>query len=93
MQYLTNEWVPDVLVCMITPHLRLDIQGSYIFFSDPLLIGWLAIEDVQAFLGSKGYCEQATTIASALDLVASLHYKSIAAASQSTLDKFITISQ
>ena len=32
-QYLTNEWVPDVLVCVITPHVRLDIQGSYIFFS------------------------------------------------------------
>ena len=30
---ITNEWVPDVLVCVITPHVRLDIQGSYIFFS------------------------------------------------------------
>ena len=48
-----------------------------------------SLEDVQAFLDSKGYCEQATTVASALDLVAS-HCCSY---SQSTQDKFITISQ
>ena len=32
-----------------------------------------SLEDVQAFLDSKGYSDQATVIASAIDLVASLH--------------------
>ena len=47
-----------------------------------------SLEDVQAFLDSKGYSDQATVIASAIDLVASLHCNSLASARQSTLDEY-----
>ena len=47
-----------------------------------------SFEDVQAFLDSKGYSDQATVIASAIDLVASLHCNSLASARQSTLDEY-----
>ena len=36
-----------------------------------------SLEDVQTFLDSKGYSDQATTIAAAVDLVASLHWKTL----------------
>lgn len=45
------------------------------------------LEDVREFLDSRGYVTEATTIASAVDTVASLHCK---AHHQSTLDEFLT---
>ena len=47
-----------------------------------------SLEDVQTFLDNKGYSDQATTIAAAIDLVASLHCKSLASARQSTLNEY-----
>ena len=47
-----------------------------------------SLEDVQAFLDSKGYSDQATVIASAIDLVASLHCNSLASARQTTFDEY-----
>ena len=48
-----------------------------------------SLEDVQIFLDSKGHSDQATTIASVVDLVASLHCKSLASARQSTLNEYL----
>ena len=48
-----------------------------------------SLEDVRIFLDSKGHSDQATTIASAVDLVASLHCKSLASARQSTLNEYL----
>ena len=45
------------------------------------------LEDVQVFLDSRGYVNEATIIASAVDTVASLHCKT---GRQSTLDEYLT---
>ena len=47
-----------------------------------------SLEDVQAFLDSKEYSDQARVIASTVDLVASLHCNSLASTRQSTLDEY-----
>ena len=52
-----------------------------------------SLEGVQVFLDSKEYSDQATTIAAAVDLVASLHYKSLASARQSTLNEYFWLSK
>lgn len=48
-----------------------------------------SLEDVQSFLDSKGCNDQATVIASAIDIVASAHCSSLASARQSTLDEYV----
>ena len=47
-----------------------------------------SLEDVPAFLDSKGYSNQATVVASTVDLVASLHCNSLSSTRQSTLDEY-----
>ena len=47
-----------------------------------------SLQDVQTFLDSKGYSSEATTVASALDLVVSLKCKSLASARQTKLDEY-----
>ena len=52
-----------------------------------------SLEDVQTFLDSKGYSDQATIAAAidlvaAVDLVAFLHCKSLVSARQSTLNEY-----
>ena len=47
------------------------------------------LEDVRQFLDSKGYAREATTIASAVDMVTALHCRA-RQCTQSTLDGFIT---
>lgn len=47
------------------------------------------LQDVRQFFGSKGYVREATTIASAVDMVTALHCPR--QCTQSTLDGFITL--
>ena len=49
------------------------------------------LEDVRVFLGSKGYANEATTIASAVDMVASLHCRVHQRARQSTFDHAVQL--
>ena len=48
------------------------------------------LEDVCQFLDSKGYASEATTIASAVDMVSALHCRA-RHSTQSTLDGFVTL--
>ena len=47
-----------------------------------------SLEDVQTFLDRKGYSDQATTIAAAIDLVVSLHCRNLVSARKSTLNEY-----
>ena len=50
-----------------------------------------SLEDVKAFLDAKGYSEQATVVASAVDMMASLNCSSLASGRQSTLDEYFRL--
>ena len=52
-----------------------------------------SLEDVKAFLDAKGNSEQATVVASAVDMVASLNCSSLASGRQSTLDEYFRFLQ
>ena len=47
-----------------------------------------SLEDVKSFLDRKGHSEQATVVSTAIDLMASLNYSSLALGRQSTLDEY-----
>ena len=50
-----------------------------------------SLDDVKDFLDAKGYSEQATVVASAIDMVASLNCSSLASDRQSTLDDYFRL--
>ena len=47
-----------------------------------------SLEDVTTFLDRKGHSEEATVVFTAIDLVASFNYNSLALGRQSTLDEY-----
>ena len=52
-----------------------------------------SLDDVKDFLDAKGYSEQATVFASAVDMVASLSCSSLVSGRQSTLDDYFRMTE